>query len=542
MNKLFTLILVCISGSIWAQPTLVKDIYPGNEPSNPKELTVYNGKVYFNAASEDTSLGTPGFPQYELWVTDGTDTGTKMVHDLAFDVGGSTDPTSLVVANGKLFYIGYVINGAQVWATDGRDSGTYVVITAPYPDVFFGSPNNIIPFKNNIYLRAVESGSLASGIWRTDGTVPGTKRLSATATEPGGLTMSAPLNNNLIMFAGVAHTNGVTITDGTPAGTKELRQFKSTTSSNMVNYKNEVYFMSDTSAASNFELWKTNGTTAGTVKVKEINPGNAPAISFDQRMAANSKYLFFFANDGIHGEEIWRTDGTQAGTVMVKDLRSGPLSYDLNGLILCVNDRILFTTSDANGVFFNLWQTDGTEGGTWIIMDSLSTPLSTTSKTYDTTMNQLIFSDFEHLYITDGTPWGTKFITECDLSHGMQYIQELAYCNGKIIMNIYDTAHESELWKYDFTPTQPSGITALSKQSEIKVYPNPFNESFKIHAEKEVLFHSFSMMDITGKEVLRFENVNTNDVIVPDLLECGVYFYSFQDNTGNIYKGKLIKE
>jgi ELWxxDGT repeat protein len=32
--------------------------------------------------------------------------------------------------------------------------------------------------------------------------------------------------------------------------------------------------------------------------------------------------LFFTANDGVNGYELWKSDGTSSGTVLVKDVYS----------------------------------------------------------------------------------------------------------------------------------------------------------------------------------------------------------------------------
>jgi ELWxxDGT repeat protein len=69
------------------------------------------------------------------------------------------------------------------------------------------------------------------------------------------------------------------------------------------------------------ELWATDGTPAGTVLVKDINPGAASGSPSELVVLGN--LLLFAATDGPTGTELWRTDGTPAGTVLVKDINSG---------------------------------------------------------------------------------------------------------------------------------------------------------------------------------------------------------------------------
>ena len=56
-------------------------------------------------------------------------------------------------------------------------------------------------------------------------------------------------------------------------------------------------------------MWRSDGTSAGTVMVRVINPGNVgrPVLVNDA--------IYFSASDVTHGTELWKTDGTTAGTV-----------------------------------------------------------------------------------------------------------------------------------------------------------------------------------------------------------------------------------
>src|SRR6266571_4778448 len=69
------------------------------------------------------------------------------------------------------------------------------------------------------------------------------------------------------------------------------------------------------------ELWKSDGTAAGTVLVNDITPGSGGSGP-DELTIVNGT-LFFRAFDPTDGYELWKSDGTAAGTVLVNDIAPG---------------------------------------------------------------------------------------------------------------------------------------------------------------------------------------------------------------------------
>src|SRR3954471_11502707 len=65
------------------------------------------------------------------------------------------------------------------------------------------------------------------------------------------------------------------------------------------------------------ELYKTDGTPAGTTLVKDINPG--PNGSDPSSLIDVNGTLFFIATFAYNDKQLWKSDGTAAGTVRVSD-------------------------------------------------------------------------------------------------------------------------------------------------------------------------------------------------------------------------------
>ena len=55
-----------------------------------------------------------------------------------------------------------------------------------------------------------------------------------------------------------------------------------------------------------FEVWKTDGTTAGPHLVRDLNPGTGDAFAVGwPNSRVHNGALFFSAADGVSGIELW---------------------------------------------------------------------------------------------------------------------------------------------------------------------------------------------------------------------------------------------
>src|SRR4029453_8297673 len=123
------------------------------------------------------------------------------------------------------------------------------------------------------------------------------------------------------------------------------------------------------------ELWKSDGSAAGTVLVKDLDQGSADSSPSSPTNVNGT--VFFGAEDGVHGSELWKSDGSTAGTVLVKDIAPGLRGsiFPFGPFVLTsANGTLFFSASDATSGQ-ELWKSDGTAAGTVLVKDIFPGPL-----------------------------------------------------------------------------------------------------------------------------------------------------------------------
>ena len=93
----------------------------------------------------------------------------------------------------------------------------------------------------------------------------------------------------------------------------------------------EMFFAADDSTHGD-QLWESDGTAAGTVRLTDGNDVNGGINPSD--LTAVGSTLYFSADDGSprrlgNGDQLWKSDGTAAGTAMVTDSNDGVVNAGL---------------------------------------------------------------------------------------------------------------------------------------------------------------------------------------------------------------------
>jgi ELWxxDGT repeat protein len=379
-----------------AGTVLVKDINTGTSSSSPSRLCAVGNILYFNATD-----GTNG---YELWKSDGTNAGTELVEDILSGSDGSS-PDLLVNVNGTLFFTandGTIANG--LWTSDGTEAGTTFVKNLGE----FNIIENTTAVGSTLYFTAN-----TSELWKSDGTSAGTvtyKNIGSYAADftnmNGTLYFVAPKDLTAGSSLQIWKSNGtepgtVLVTDiakGTTPGTRPPND--------LTPLNTTLYFVADDGTSGN-ELWKTDGSLAGTERITNIpvtNAGSNPAY-----FESLNNALYFSAYDTNNGQELWKSDGTSAGTALLKEIWFNADSSSNPSYMKRVGDAIYFTARDMSKEPIKLWKTDGTEAGTIELGAKPSNGAEITG-----VGNIAFFPGYEsnnvaiELYKSDGTVVGTK--------------------------------------------------------------------------------------------------------------------------------------
>lgn len=197
------------------------------------------------------------------------------------------------------------------------------------------------------------------------------------------------------------------------------------------------------------ELWKTDGTPAGTVMVKDINPGSAS--SGPSRMTVVGSTLYFSARTEDSGWELWKTDGTTAGTVMVKDIYPGTGSGDPCSLVNV--SGVLFFTASEPANLVGLWKSDGTSAGT-VLVKSFIVSQPTCLTAVGSTLFLVAMSSFDQgfeLWKSDGTTSGAVLVKDVNPGSPDSYLRDLANVGGTLFFSAVHASYGQELWKSDGT-------------------------------------------------------------------------------------------
>ena len=150
---------------------LVRDIRPGQRGGLHDSVGVtIDGVLLFTA--DDGELGV------ELWRTDGTPDGTHIVRDIRPGSDGSV-PGSLTAFDGELFFVADDgVHGRELWRSDGTEEGTELVaditILGPTPcaddsylcdDADEPMPRELTVVGNALYFTA-DDGEHGTELWR----------------------------------------------------------------------------------------------------------------------------------------------------------------------------------------------------------------------------------------------------------------------------------------------------------------------------------------------------------------------------------------
>ncbi len=477
-----------VSDGTTSGTVLLEDVYPGDVSSSPMNFTFCNDKVLFKAISD----------KYGSEIFGTTGSGAQLVAEINTTSTSSSRPIDIIAINdGVITEPTTYDKGNEIWKATSNDATLLkdlVVGSNSGNPTFFSKVNNLVYFTADSLTYGIP---YTTNLYKSDGTPQGTVKItnlslgsrvtSYTVTEDGTAFYTIIGSSPYPELWKIASNSTIATKLHTFSNIRSSFDYTLQRYYTLVAAGKTVYFgANDNTTSVGMELWKSDGTVAGTVVVKDINAGSNSSDpqyftayngsvyftandgtdvafwksdgtdtgTFKMKLLTGvstsptvfNNLLYFTANDGTAGSELWRTDGTITGTVLVKDINAGATSSYPNSFT-DVNGTLFFFAYNA-GLAPQLWKTDGTSEGTVWIKDIDTAYANIGNATL--AGGKFFFTVWGKIWASDGTSNGTG--TVLDDNGNIASVNYYLKGNGNhIYFTSYTYQYGYELWSADAT-------------------------------------------------------------------------------------------
>jgi ELWxxDGT repeat protein len=459
-----------------------------------RHFTSLGGFYYFSAKTLATGN--------ELFRSDGTAAGTSLVADIRPGPTGSKIQT-IVAHNGQLWFSADDgVHGAELWTSDGTAVGTHLVADI-WPGVGSGTfvqedhtmCNRIVGMGGSVYFVGRDDQH-AQELWKSDGTVAGTQRLTNIALEvpllgPDELVYD-PVSG-LVMFSAWVDGLGTELwtSDGTVTGTGPVPGLPDMEPRQLVARLGEVFFVGR-QAMGPVDLWRTDGTTAGTINITNSTAYTQGTYRLEDSVEIAGRVLLSAQFDT--GAELYAYNSATGNLYLYANLKPDKYGSEPRDFFLA-GGAAYFTADDGGGR--QLYRATGLWNGVTQVTNSTLFPTGIEDSQDMAEFQGELFFVVSHAYgddelwRTNGQPGGTVNVTSTGVE-GANFLTP--FPTGELFFAAETVALGRELFKSDGTAagtgigvdidpaistkgSEPRWLTSVGGEFALlsnRVYPEPF--------------------------------------------------------------------
>lgn len=460
----------------------------------------------------------------KIYKSNGTVAGTSLLKEFTSMMAGFIDPVLINIDN-KIYFIGTTdAEGSEPWITDGNTTNMIADIN-PGSESSFSIFANAVVLKGKVVFMATTEAS-GTELWTTDGTSAGTSMLKDINTQSG------EGSDPVLMPA----FNFMDLANGDQSWTDLFNRH--------LTYNGYIFFTADDGTTGQ-ALWKTDGTAANTVMVKDIHPA-------DDEDGVEGSYIYtksglvFSGNDGT-GTQPWISDGTEAGTRGLVTINpSGNSDPDF---LFIWNGDIYLNANNGNGGpqgYYDLFKLQGPYMPLPVTLKDLTATTrssevlvswTTSSESNSDRFIVMRSKDGEHFENIGNMPAAGNSSTDRYYSFNdkdayNQGVNKLYYR-----LDMKDKDGKSSLSKIVSATLNPLSVS-------LRVFPNPVREILKVSYNSDA-DGIISIADFTGKIIHRSKvNASPNGLFELNLstYPTGTYLLKFTGERGGISTQKFIKK